>query len=148
MHIVVDLTLPLGKVVHDYLAKPESPDRKGRIFELCEALSGEFIDDDQTKCRKNDWYNPRGVDPGMSLVSATAFAEAAQMTLVSLFGVTEKSSSGHFNRPANKYSRYGVSSIRHSYLASFLKPFMLFIAFTSCLPFSTHSAIVEKESSA
>jgi hypothetical protein len=33
MHIVVDLTLPLGKVVHDYLAKPQSPHRKG-TFEL------------------------------------------------------------------------------------------------------------------
>ena len=34
MHIVADLTLPLGKVVHDYLASPESAHRKGRSHEL------------------------------------------------------------------------------------------------------------------
>ena len=33
-HLVVDLTLALGEVVHDYLAKPESPHRKGRTYEL------------------------------------------------------------------------------------------------------------------
>jgi acetoacetate decarboxylase len=33
-HLVVDLTLALGEVVHDYLAKPESPHRKGKTYEL------------------------------------------------------------------------------------------------------------------
>jgi acetoacetate decarboxylase len=34
MHIVADLTLGLGKVVHDYLAHSESHHRKGRTHEL------------------------------------------------------------------------------------------------------------------
>ena len=34
MHLVADLTLPLGKVVHDYLAQAEAPHPKGRTYEL------------------------------------------------------------------------------------------------------------------
>ena len=34
MHLVADLTLPLGKVVHDYLAQSEAPYRKERSYEL------------------------------------------------------------------------------------------------------------------
>ena len=34
MHLVADLTLALGKVVHDYLAQSEPLHRKGRIHEL------------------------------------------------------------------------------------------------------------------
>jgi acetoacetate decarboxylase len=34
MHVVADLTLALGKVVHDYLAQPESYHRKRRTHEL------------------------------------------------------------------------------------------------------------------
>ena len=35
MHLIADLTLPLGKVVHDYLMrKTESLHRKGRTHEL------------------------------------------------------------------------------------------------------------------
>jgi acetoacetate decarboxylase len=33
-HIIADLTLGLGKVVHDYLAQSEAPQRKGRTHEL------------------------------------------------------------------------------------------------------------------
>jgi acetoacetate decarboxylase len=36
MHLVADLTLPLGKVVHDYLAQSEAPHRKGRTHELAQ----------------------------------------------------------------------------------------------------------------
>ena len=36
LHLIADLTLPLGKVVHDYLARAESSQRKGRIHELAE----------------------------------------------------------------------------------------------------------------
>ena len=35
-HIVADLTLGLGKVVHDYLAPSEPSHRKGRRYELAE----------------------------------------------------------------------------------------------------------------
>ena len=34
MHLIADLTLPLGRVVHDYLAQPQSLHRKGRIHEF------------------------------------------------------------------------------------------------------------------
>ena len=36
MHIVADLTLALGKVVHDYLAQPKPLHRKGRTYELAQ----------------------------------------------------------------------------------------------------------------
>ena len=34
MHLITDLTLPLGKVAHDYLAQSEAPHRKGKTHEL------------------------------------------------------------------------------------------------------------------
>ena len=36
IHIVADLTLALGKVVHDYLAPSEPSHRQGRRYELAE----------------------------------------------------------------------------------------------------------------
>src|SRR6185436_12905078 len=34
MHLIADLTLPLGKVVHDYLAQSEAPHQNGKIHEF------------------------------------------------------------------------------------------------------------------
>jgi acetoacetate decarboxylase len=34
MHLIADLTLPLGEVAHDYLAQSEAPHRKGKTHEL------------------------------------------------------------------------------------------------------------------
>jgi hypothetical protein len=42
MHLIADLTLPLGRVVHDYLAQPKSLHRKGKSMNLHSASSIEL----------------------------------------------------------------------------------------------------------